>query len=137
MALKYKQWVEDYLKRVENPYSKCVEATEEMAKAFPELRRVRGHAETLWGRREHWWLITPDNEVIDPTEAQFPGGVFEYEELKLGSLVRVGRCMNCGEYIWEPTKNVDEEPPHKSVCSDRCEEILQEEYNPKNHSRSR
>ena len=51
----------------------CREATAAMVKAFPELRRVRGH----YGWCPHWWCETPDGTVVDPTARQFtPGGIY-------------------------------------------------------------
>ena len=41
-------------------YGKCREVTENMAAAFPQLTRVRGHYYCdSWGERAHWWLVEP------------------------------------------------------------------------------
>ena len=59
---------------------RCAEATLAMAAVFPELTRVRGHYLCwVWGEREHWWLVEPNGEIVDPTADQFPskgGGVY-------------------------------------------------------------
>ena len=63
---KYHEWIENYLLK-HNHYvtGKCAEATKEMKSEFDELIRVRGHVFTDIGRRQHWWLVTEDDEIID------------------------------------------------------------------------
>lgn len=54
-------------------YGKCERYSAEMALAFPELRRVYGFYYCLvWGQREHFFLVDENNNVVDPTVAQFP-----------------------------------------------------------------
>lgn len=79
-------------------YGKCAEITEAFAKAFPELRRVRGHYHCPhWGERDHWWLVAPDGSIVDPTRAQFPSrGIGEYVEWIEGTKEPTGMCPNCG-----------------------------------------
>ena len=93
-------------------YGTCAETTLEMAAAFPELTRVRGHYYcVVWGERSHWWLTTPDGEIIDPTADQFPSkgnGVYvpwndEDEE-------PTGKCPQCGELVYSG----------KMFCNDNC-----------------
>lgn len=48
----------------------CEGITIRMAIDFPELKRVRGY----YMDRPHWWCVTPDGVIIDPTKAQFPVG---------------------------------------------------------------
>lgn len=71
----------------------CTAATEEMVKAFPELRRVRGH----YGNSSHWWCEDADGNVYDPSVAQFyrPSTYTEYSGPE-----PVGKCMECGELVW-------------------------------------
>jgi hypothetical protein len=93
----------------------CAEATEAMVAAFPELQRVRGHV-VLLGRAKrptHWWCITPDGAIVDPTRSQFPGLV-GYDEWTEGAEEPVGRCCNCSEYIYPSSGYTD------TVCSDAC-----------------
>jgi hypothetical protein len=75
------QWIADYVAREGSVWMKCVEACEEMAAAFPELRVIKGIAvSSVSGKRWcHCWLLAADDEVIDPTVAQFGGFPVTYE----------------------------------------------------------
>ena len=117
MKVKYDAWIKDYLSRFEHPahcLGKCEAAVEEMKKAFPELRVVKGHAYTAWGKRAHWWFESPEKKVVDPTAAQF-SLIFEYEEYEEGAEVRLGKCANCGDEIWGPP-----EKGQQMMCSPEC-----------------
>lgn len=105
----YEQWISA---NVSESYGACKEVTTAMAQAFPELRRVRGHyQDALWGKRSHWWLVTPDGSIVDPTASQFPTrGHGEYVEWTEGAKEPVGKCPNCGEYSYNPG----------GCCSDDC-----------------
>jgi hypothetical protein len=93
----------------------CSPATLEMAAAFPELRRVRGH----YDGREHWWCETPEGEVIDPTAAQFRlGGTY----VEHTGPEPVGKCLICGGYVWTPYDGC------KEACSEFCYTELVAEY---------
>jgi hypothetical protein len=74
-----------------------------MREVFPELELRRGHYHCpIWGKRQHWWLVTPDNQTVDPTAAQFPsGGLGEYVELDESQTEPTGRCMNCGDLCFD------------------------------------
>jgi len=122
--MNYETWIADYLKRVKNPFARCLEACDEMKAAFPELTTVRGHILDLrWSRRSHVWLTTTDGAIVDPTASQFPA-LYEYEPWTPDSLVRLGKCMECGAEIWGKVESLDVEPPMKSVCGDACERAL-------------
>lgn len=108
--IKYSLWIEE---NVKDPYGACKETTEEMQKVFPELDRIRGHYNCILrrGKRMHWWLITKEGEIIDPTVAQFPSRAYgEYIPWKEGSPEPIGRCRNCGKYTYI---NID-------WCSEKC-----------------
>jgi len=92
-----------------------------MQKIFNELTAVRGHYYCpVWGKREHWWLVDKDNEIIDPTAMQFPSkGLGIYEPFKEGSAEPTGICMNCGEYCYEG---------RSSACSEVCDAEIKEYY---------
>jgi hypothetical protein len=122
---KYVDWIADYARRHSSLLGMCRQATNEMKTAFPELHIVRGHVYTTWGQRGHFWCKTDDDEIVDPTAAQF-SLIFDYEEWKPGTPVRIGKCMNCGEEIWEPVESLDGPIPHKSSCSAECERELME-----------
>lgn len=107
MDERHVEWIRGYEERVGGPHAtigRCKYAAEEMAAVFNELRVVRGHVECPepWGRRGHWWCVTADGEVVDPTAGQFTSGILSYEEYVDGAPVRLGKCMDCGEPIWGP-----------------------------------
>ena len=93
---------------------KCKEFSEELAQANPTLSVVRGYYHcTSWGEQAHWWCITPDGTIIDPTKDQFPSkGLGDYEPFD-GTIA----CENCGKIINE--ENVIMCGPFP-VCSSRC-----------------
>lgn len=120
----YDEWIAAYADRARaaksSVFGRCREATDEMAAAFPELRRTPGHVLVLdWGRRAHWWLVAPDGSVVDPTAAQFPA-IIEYEPFEPGVEVRVGRCMNCGEDLYAYPQSLDEQLTKPMFCGDVC-----------------
>lgn len=95
-----------------DPTGACLEVTLLMAAAFPELRRVRGHYHDASGTYPHWWLVTKDGAVVDPTSGQFPSlGGGEYVEHIEGDPEPTGKCLDCGGY----TYNGD------TFCSPECE----------------
>lgn len=109
----YAEWIADNFPTYESAYGHCAKATEGMVAVFPELIRVRGHYYDLsWGEREHWWCKTADGVIVDPTAHQFPSkGMGHYEELDPNAPVPTGKCMGCGEYVY----NSD------TFCSSSCE----------------
>lgn len=102
MSKEYDDWIESY------PYKDrvgmCGAATNEMCKKFPELKRVPGFVSTMYGLREHWWCVSPDGSIVDPTKEQFKGvgGILSYQEVGREDSVRLGKCMNCGAEIYGP-----------------------------------
>jgi hypothetical protein len=111
MNLKYEEWINNW--NINNdPYGKCSEVTLEMQKIFPELIRVRGHYwDAIWGEREHWWLIDPSGETIDPTSKQFPTkGHGEYIQWNEGDPEPTGICPNCGDHCYHGNY----------CCSEKC-----------------
>lgn len=112
---KYKAWISENYPSYESAYGNCADATSEMIAEFPELRRVSGfYYAALWGRREHFWCISPDGEVIDPTAVQFPcKGNGAYEEVTDPSLIPTGRCLDCGEDVYNS----------KTFCDLQCENL--------------
>lgn len=96
----YEAWIQEH---AAIPYGRCAALTQEMAAAFPELTRVRGHYYCFgWGEREHWWLTTPDGTVIDPTKAQFPSqGLGHYEPLDESQPEPTGICPQCGDQVFD------------------------------------
>lgn len=112
---KYRDWITSHVKSSEDAYGKCEIVTLEMQQAFPELKRVKGHYYcSAWGERTHWWLVTPDGRIVDPTASQFPSnGSGQYVELDPNDPVPIGKCLNCGELVYEPA-------PREDICSYFC-----------------
>lgn len=115
----YAEWIAAYVARQPEGFvrGKCKEAAKEMAAAFPELRVAAGFVYCTWGRDEHFWCVTSDGELVDPTESQFQA-VFNYEELDLNDpktrdIVPIGKCMNCGEETYVGSLGSD-------ICSQSC-----------------
>jgi len=120
----YQEWIDLYFPTAESAFGKCDVATLAMVAAFPELRRVRGHYECpIWGRRAHWWCVSPKGEIFDPTARQFPslGLAGEYEEADGGTLVQVGVCMDCGKPIRIPLAEAEQGWRGEYFCSKECE----------------
>ncbi len=125
MKTEYIKWMFDYQQRTPHLLGKCKEACTEMKESFPELVIVKGHVFCAWGQRGHRWLVDEEGTILDPTAEQFPC-IFTYEEWQPGTPVRVGKCMECGDEIWEPLKSLDADPGHRTVCSEACERALLE-----------
>lgn len=104
----YLQWTEEHVGP--DPHGQCKEVTEQMAAAFPELRRVRGHYVCPSdGPQTHWWMVTPDGTVLDPTKEQFASkgqGAYEPHE----GPEPTGTCLNCGGLVYGET----------SFCNSNC-----------------
>jgi hypothetical protein len=82
----------------------CAGATLEMIQEFPELKRVAGFANGA----EHFWCVAPDETILDPTAGQFVGLTIEYRPFQPGDVVKVGRCMDCGDDIEVAVDRLDE-----------------------------
>lgn len=115
MSDRYKAWIREHYPAYEDAYGHCAEATTRMVEAFPELRRAKGfyHCPII-GERPHWWCVTPDGKIVDPTVCQFPsGGQFEYQELVDGvDRIPSGKCPNCGGWCYDGDY----------ICSPKCHE---------------
>lgn len=118
----YVHWITQH---VQETYGTCGQVTLDMLAAFPELTRVRGHYYcSSWGERAHWWLVSPDGAIVDPTAQQFPSqGTGTYVPWEEGSAEPTGRCVNCAEYAYDG----------RDVCSDACGDafvaVIMEECN--------
>ncbi len=114
---KYIHWIREYVSRHNgNVRYHCQEASDEMVKAFPELRQVRGYVEYDNGfSTAHWWCETTDGIVVDPTASQFYSVTEydEYNEEKHGPLP-TSKCMDCGSFVYDG--GVD------GFCDKRCRE---------------
>ncbi len=120
MKEEYRIYIQNTFPTKDSAYGKCENATIQMMKIFPELKRVRGHVDCiLRGVKEHWWLKDGD-EIIDPTSAQFVIiGTDQYEEWDETKPEPTGKCGNCGAYCY----NGD------YCCSQRCKKIVKDYMN--------
>lgn len=115
MNAEYQQYI-DNLKNVKNT---CKKTTLKMQSVFNELIRVRGYYDDVFlGKRPHWWLITHDGEIIDPTAKQFApyGDYLTFDET---SPEPTGKCLNCGEYTFG----------YNIFCCDYCAKENEEIHN--------
>ncbi len=114
----FETWIETNV--TSDSIGKCAEITLAMCKAFPELKRVRGHYyDFVWAERAHWWCVDPNGIVIDPTAAQFPSkGLGFYDEHVKGDPEPTGKCMNCGAYCFN----------EQLFCCDQCERETMHDY---------
>jgi hypothetical protein len=100
---KYQTWIDEHVPNRGDAQGMCSSVSAKMAKEFPELARVRGHYHCLMtGCHPHWWLITADGKVVDPTASQFmtQGGDYEPLDESHPELIPTGKCPNCGEYAY-------------------------------------
>lgn len=123
MKKKYQNWIDENYLDKESTIRQCKEATEAMEKAFPELRRVRGHYIDIFkNKHAHWWL-EKDGEIIDPTAWQFSDGGFgEYQEYE--GREPIGKCMYCGKWCYDDHYH----------CSDECRQASLAYLNDRNDS---
>ena len=122
----YDEWIAKYAERNEMLLGMCKSASADMVLAFPELKVETGTAYTDWGPREHFWCVTADGTIVDPTKAQFPfGHVFEYVAYDLSMEVKVGRCRGCGDDILARLdakgRPVKEDFYSNEICSEKCD----------------
>lgn len=112
MQVQFDAWIIEHYPNAEAAYGRCDDATREMQRAFPELTRVRGHYYCpVWGERQHWWLVTAEGAIVDPTAAQFPSdGDGVYQPWVEGDEEPSGKCPNCGGLVYSGG----------TVCSDVC-----------------
>jgi hypothetical protein len=114
----YRNWIAENVQG--DGYGQCNHISRKMQAAFPELRIARGAYDCpSWGRRLHWWLVTEDGTVVDPTAAQFPsGGLGRYEEWaddEVEERCPIGKCANCGDEIYK-----SDNAPCDMICSEEC-----------------
>lgn len=113
-----------YISNLTDLYGRCAEHTLAMQKDFPELTRVRGQFDCpINGKSCHWWLVTPDGEIVDPTVAQFPtkGYAAQYIPWEEGNEEPTGKCLQCGDLTYR----------FQCFCSDSCIKAAGVLYNTK------
>ncbi|WNM70169.1 hypothetical protein [Myxococcus phage Mx1] len=78
----YQEWIDAYTFSLGgvSPKGMCGAATAAMALYFLELRPVLGRVDTGDGNlHPHWWCVSPDGTILDPTASQFQT-ILEYIE---------------------------------------------------------
>ncbi len=111
MQIKYKNWIDNYSGTI---YRKCKEVSEEMKFRFPELIICKGLVRITENNKwyQHQWLKDEFDNIIDPTVKQWMG-IEEYKEIKEDDLKPIGKCGNCGEWVFGRFIN-------SLFCSDEC-----------------
>ena len=100
MKTEYRAWITERYTTPESAKLQCAEATKEMVAAFPELRRVRGHAMVGVDLRPHWWCLTTDGKIIDPTAHQWDQPPVFYDMIPEGAEEPHGKCLECGDLLY-------------------------------------
>jgi len=76
---------------------KCKQLCQQAVSDDPTLTIVRGYYHcAIFGRQGHWWCVTPDGAIHDPSKLQFPDQNGEYEEFD-----GFFDCYQCGKKITE------------------------------------
>ena len=99
----YQEYVDNLALTETSAYGQCEYVCRKMLQTFPELHLIRGHYwDDMWGKRQHWWLITsPHGMIIDPTAVQFPSrGYGPYQPWVDGDPEPTGKSPHCGEFCY-------------------------------------
>lgn len=113
---KYQDWIERCYPTSDSAKCECEEGTKLMSTCFPELTVVRGQisVEEPYGlpptKTTHWWCVTPDGKVVDPTGHQYPTKILLYEPVDDTKEEPTGKCMNCGDICYKGN----------NLCSEEC-----------------
>ena len=116
MNSRYSSWIKDMYPTKKSAFRKCDEATKKIVKEFPELKRVRGTIKVLelggYSPTEttHYWCVTKEGKIIDPTGHQYPTEILEYKEYDESLGEPSGICPNCGELRYSDSH----------FCSEKC-----------------
>ena len=93
-------WIAERYPTPESARLQCAEATLAIVGAFPALRRVRGHVMIGVDFRPHWWCVTPENDIIDPTAHQWPTPPVFYDAIPDDAEEPHGKCLYCGDLLY-------------------------------------
>ena len=111
---RYRRWIAAYVARRAvkgGLLHQCREATLEMSRAFPELKRVAGRVELADGKRwVHAWMVAPDGELLDPTVLQFESAPVRYTPADEEDPKPTGQCFECMDYRYGRSR----------YCSEKC-----------------
>jgi len=86
----YASWISANYPTAQSAVLSCAEATQRMSATFPELLRTRGEVMVGVDYRPHWWCVSPDGTIVDPTVHQWPQKVTIYEIVPLDDEVNGG-----------------------------------------------
>ena len=111
MKQEHKNWIDNYTGDI---HRQCVEVSNEMKAVFPELRIAKGLVTIFENGKDypHMWLVDAENNIVDPTKQQLMD-ILEDKEIKDSDPQPVGKCMNCGEYVFERFYM-------SAFCGDKC-----------------
>jgi len=96
----FRSWIAERYPTPQSAKLQCAEATTAMVAAFPTLRRVRGHAMIGIDFRPHWWCLTPEGEIIDPTAHQWAAPPVFYDAMPEDAEEPCGKCISCGDLLY-------------------------------------
>ncbi len=119
LAPKYQRWIMKYVAWQRGfVRGRCDRATALMVEQFPELKRQPGFVHCSWGADQHWWCVTEDGVIVDPTANQFPG-TFHYDPIDVTNpedvkRIPIGVCANCSADIYPDSECTN------TVCSEAC-----------------
>ena len=105
---KYQAWIDANCPDPKLTLGRCKQFALKMKEAFPELRVTNGFVTLLLYDEAltHWWCVTPDGVIVDPTAGQYIWNgtpIAEYEEITDDHDERrfpKVKCMECGEYYY-------------------------------------
>jgi hypothetical protein len=134
-ATQWIAWIERYVESQPHRFvrGKCKQAVDLMIADFPELRRAGGFVHWSIPSRDiedqHWWCVSPDGSIVDPTAEQFASSLTKprYEEVdpeaaSTKDRIPIGHCMECGNPCF-PTSH------SHNHCSEECEDLTTQYYN--------
>ena len=103
----------------------CGKLSRAIKKVFPELRLVAGYYYCpYWGKQQHWWCVSPEGDIVDPTACQFPSQDGDYEELAEENRP-VGECMDCGEDVFRKDRLGNDNPYAPNFCNKNCSDATE------------
>lgn len=115
MKPEYDQWIKEHVYECKG---NCKLYAQEMAEAFPELIVVSGtYFRPEDSPADHWWCVTKEGEIIDPTAHQFEldrdgRPVYKVDNANYTTDENVtGKCPRCGAWCYD----------NDEYCSAKCE----------------
>lgn len=122
MNKKYQDWIEKNVPK--ECQGSCLHYAKMMKADFSELE-IFGQADIF--AQGHYWCVSPDGAVVDPTISQFDGRTPDYSRcLHEDFFVGSRKCHWCGEAVWPDSPELrkhlnlgpEEMGPH-TFCSEQ------------------